>query len=286
MKIGMVCRSKDWRGSENMPHRSVLSGLERLGHTVEPCASPPFDNVDCVFTWNLAKSDWWPEFIAGHKVFVMERGWFNRMEYTQIDTGFNHTASWAHEVSGPAPIEGVERLWMLSELLSPPIPVECRQSGYVLILGQTGNDTQLKQSEIHHPDTLCGSVVANLPAGLEAVFRPHPLNKWRPDDIEIADGTLDAALSGARFVVTINSNAGNDALWAGCPVLCLGPALYEIAGVARRTSVATMLHDMEMMKRWQPDARRVISYLHWLASKQWNRAELKQGDCLRQLLGE
>ena len=295
MIIGLVCPNHDWNGSQHKPFQEIREGAEKLGHEVLVCVPPADGLVDCdvLFAWNASRREGWRDLRAktiaeGKRFFILERGWFDRMEYTQIDhDGFNHTASWAHEVSGPAPTDGPERFRLLCERLSPRIPVESRHSGYALILGQTGNDTQLKQSEIHHPEALCDSVLANLPAGLEAVYRPHPLSPWRPENIDIADGTLDDALAGSRFVITINSNAGNDALWAGIPVLCLGPALYEMAGVARRTSISTLMHDMEFMcKGWKPDDRRVLSYFHWLASRQWNRAELEQGDCLKQLIGE
>ena len=294
MIIGLACHNSDWNGSQHKVFKEIMAGAEALGHQVLVCVPPAdgLESCDVLFAWNTARREWWHEIrnktIAdGKKFFTMERGWFDRMDYTQIDhEGFNHTASWAHQVSGPAPIDGPERFRMLSELLTPRLPVVARDGGYALILGQTGSDTQLRQSEIHHPDTLCASVLANLPGGLEAKYRRHPLSKVEPDGIESLDGSLDDALAGARFVITINSNAGNDALWAGVPVLCLGPALYEIAGAARRTSVATLLPDMEFMcQGWYPDEKRVLSYFHWLASRQWNRQELEQGDCLKQLIG-
>ncbi len=295
--ISIIVYNWDWadKPSGGKPFRALRDGLKNIGEEVSVCI-PPGDGLDdcsALFVWNASKRDWYNDKVAavrakGGRVFVMERGWFDRMNYTQFDyLGFNHTASWAHKVSGPAPVDGHKRFRMLCELLSEPKPVIARPEGYVLILGQTGNDTQLRQSEIHHPDALCGSVIANLPAGLEAVYRPHPLSQWRPGDLTSMEGPLDDALAGARFVITINSNAGNDALWAGIPVLCFGPALYEIAGVARRTSIATLMSDMEFMCiGWKPDERRVLSYFHWLASRQWNRAELEQGDCLKQLIGE
>jgi len=292
MLIGIAGRNDQIAGTE-YPFIGLIRGIKALGHDI--CISLPskdstFDDCDAVFTWNLASIPAWREMMAviDRPVFIMERGWFDRDEYTQIDpSGFNHSASWAHEVTGPAPVGGAERYRMLAERLSPRKRVESRPDGYALILGQTGIDEQLKQSEIHHADALCDAVKASLPAGLDCAFRGHPLSKWRPKDMQTIDGTLDDALKYSRFVITINSNAGNDALWAGVPVLCLGPALYEIAGAARRTTIATLLHDMEFMCRgWEPDEKRVMSYFHWLSSRQWNREELQKGDCLKQLLGD
>lgn len=294
MDVGLIVYNWDWGGKDGKPFLALKAGLENIGHKVLCCVPPGegMDDCETVFVWNASRRDWYIDVVAkakdkGQRVFVMERGWLDRYNYTQFDTlGFNHTASWAHQVSGSAPVWGPERFRMLSERLSPRNRVEHRQSGYVLILGQTGSDTQLRQSEIHHPDALCEAVLASLPAGLECAFRPHPLSKYRPTNMQTLEGTLSDALAGARFVLTINSNAGNDALWAGVPVLCLGPALYEISGVARRTSVATLMPDMEFMcLGWEPDERRVLNYFHWLCCRQWNRKELEQGDCLKQLLG-
>ena len=295
MRIVLVCHNNDWHSLQHKAFIELRAGLRANGHQVKVC-QPHADEIhdsEAIFAWNCGRREWWQKLRMqtmdrGALFFIMERGWFDRMEYTQIDhKGFNHTASWAKDIATQAPIGGVEAFRMLRGRLSPRMVAESKPRGYVLILGQCGNDTQLRQSEIHHADALCESVIANLPAGLNCVFRPHPLSKYRPPDIESLDGSLDDALAGARFVVTINSNAGNDALWAGIPVLCFGPALYEMAGVARRTSISTLMHDMEFMcKGWEPDDRRVLSYFHWLAARQWNTKELEQGDCLKQLLGD
>lgn len=291
MDLGIICTNQAYRGSHNMPFPALMEGLKSLGHDVTvqvPDESARVD-FDAVFLWqpkHPAYKTLLPKIEC--PLFVMERGWLLRYHYCQIDhRGFNHTASWAHKISLAAPVVGVQRFGTLCELLPVRKEVLARREGYVLVLGQTGRDRQLVQSEIHHPDSLCESVMAQLPGGLDVAFRKHPLSNFRPKNMQTLDGTLAEALAGARFVVTINSNAGNEALWAGCPVLCLGPALYEIAGAARRTSIATLLHDMQFMAvGWHPDERRVLSYFHWLASKQWNRDEIRQGDCLKQLLGE
>lgn len=291
MRIGVICSNQGYRGGQDLPFPALIAGLQATGYdvSVQIISGDADVDFDAIFLWqpkNPAYKTLLPRIEC--PIFLMERGWLDRFNYTQIDhQGFNHMASWAHMVSGAAPIDGIGRYQGLCELLSPPKRVESRRTGYVLILGQTGGDTQLKQSEIHHPDALCDSVLAQLPGGLDVAYRRHPLDKYIPSNIESLDGTLQEALNGARFVVTINSNAGNDALWAGVPVLCLGPALYEIAGAARRTSIATLLHDMEFMAQgWHPDERRVTSYFHWLASRQWNRKELEQGDVLARLIGE
>ncbi|MCP4409780.1 MAG: hypothetical protein GY807_18960 [Gammaproteobacteria bacterium] len=295
MNVGIACTGRQYKGIQDFPFPYLIEGLKAQGHSVQVCNPnpyPTFRDIQALFSWQWLRNPEWVRMMddyreRGARCFTMERGWFDRYEYTQIDhQGFNHTASWSPNVSLTAPREGVGRYQSLCERLSPRIGVKRRQSGYILLLGQTGGDTQMRHSEIHHPAALCESVVANLPAGLEVKFRPHPQSKYRPSSVDVIGGTLEDALAGAQYALTINSNAGNDALWWGCPVMCFGPALYEIAGAARRTTIATLMHDLEFMTRWEPDEKRVTSYFHWLASRQWNRDELKQGSCLEQLLGE
>ena len=289
MNIGMICSNDAYCGRHNLPFPSLIRGLESLGHTVTVSivAKGCRTDFDAIFGWQT-KGENWAEILARVECpfFKMERGWLDRQHYTQIDhEGFNHTASWATRVSHPAPTGSQRRYSEICERLPLRRPVDRRDAGYCLVLGQTGRDSQLARSEIHHPAALCDSVAANLPAGLIAAFRPHPLSKYRPSSMQTLDCSLDEALEGARFVVTINSNAGNDALWAGVPVLCLGPALYEIAGVARRTSIAQLMPDLEfMMMGWLPYEHTVLRYFHWLCARQWTADELASGEPLEQIL--
>jgi len=96
---------------------------------------------------------------------------------------------------------------------------------------------------------------------------------------------LAAALAGARFVVTINSTAGNEALAAGVPVLAFGPALYTMVGVARQTTVKTLKENLAaMLNGWVPEQAAVENYLRWLAARQWTAEELARGDALRDIV--
>ena len=209
----------------------------------------------------------------------MERGFLDRFNHTQIDhAGFNHTASWAVDIAGPAPVDGVGRLAGLIETIGPPRPARPRSSGHVLILGQVPGDAQLCDSEIRHAEDLVRAVEKAAGAGVELRFRPHPLGSWRTrrgGRTTTLDGELGDAIDAARFAITINSNSGNEALLRGCPVLCLGPALQAIAGVAIQTSLAGLKRNIELMlDGWRPDSRRALSYLHWLAARQWTTDEL------------
>jgi len=290
----LIASAQRYRNKDN-PEHAIAAFLESVNcrtRWVQPEPQWPLVSFkpDFAAIWNGGKKSR-AEAVRrfrenGTPVLIMEHGWLDRHNYTQLDwQGYNHRASWAKDISGPAPIEGVGRFGELQAIIGERTPVEARKDGYVLILGQTPGDHQLGDSEIHHADALV-EIVRNSTTHPIA-FRGHPRCKWRPNDIQSLECDLDEAIAGARFCLTINSNSGNEALWAGCPVLCLGPSLYEMAGVAMGTSVARMSHDIEMMLHgWAPDDRRVLSYFHWLCARQWSNAELASGEPLRKLLSE
>ena len=98
-------------------------------------------------------------------------------------------------------------------------------------------------------------------------------------------GTLAEDLAGCRFVVTVNSNAGNDALVAGVPVLAFGPSMYGMAGAALETDIPGLAGRIAMMLAgYRPDPGVVTRYLQWLACRQWSSADLADGKVLGKLL--
>jgi len=225
---------------------------------------------------------------AGVPVYIMERGFFNRMYWTQIDTkGFNHRASWCCDMlCEPAPLEGrgrFEAVWG-----APVVPLAPREGGYILVLGQTSGDAQLSESEVTHPKPLIQAMERALPDKYELVFRPHPVYAWRccgTRATECVAGSLKEAVAGARFVVTINSNSGNEALAWGCPVVAFGPAPYCKAGAATPASVSQLPDVLLGALRGEvPDAAVVENYLYHLACRQYGIDELRSGEALVPLL--
>jgi len=141
----------------------------------------------------------------------------------------------------------------------------------------------MEDSEIDSPTPLERMVARSLPDGVEGRFRPHPRAQVvRKAYLPRCDAkTLAEAVEGARFAVMINSNAGNECLALGCPVLCLGPALYEKAGVALRTTQRTFYREFgQMLDGWKPDAERVRNYLHWLACRQYSPDDFRDSQVL------
>jgi capsule polysaccharide modification protein KpsS len=84
--------------------------------------------------------------------------------------------------------------------------------------------------------------------------------------------------------LTVNSNAGNEALAMGCPVLCVGPALYAMAGVAMLTHLVNLAGRIAWMRDCRFDEAAVKNYLYHLACRQWTGEELAEGTALKGLL--
>ena len=305
MKISFLMENVEYRAPDRPRGQcqwAVLDGLRALGHEVVidiPTSGPDrakFGDFDCAFVWNGHHGQRGESVGAFRKyktpIWIMERGFFRRMEYTQLDTrGFNHRASWADTLTEPAPLEGrgrFEASWG-----APVVPMAPRDSGYVLILGQVPGDTQLAESEISHPKPLIRAVAAALPAGIDLQFRAHPLYNWRTRGLPCepcAAPTLQEAVAGARFCVTINSNAGNEALAWGCPVLALGPVLgsgcsYPMPGINNTTVPLNCLDGMLdlFLGSFSIKPETATNHLYHLACHQYSMAELRNGWALRKL---
>ena len=271
-----------------------MAGLIAAGHEAIRYDHPQWpasDEADALFAWCGVKGDdlenvkLWRTF--GKPGFVMERGFFDRFQYTQIDReGFNHRASWRHCFEHQPPAGAADRLLKVAGECRR---VQARRDGYVLVLGQVAHDSQLKDSWLQHVNELASLVIDATPDGVPVAVRPHPRvpDGWTQNNgrAMLAEGTLAEALAGARFVVTINSNAGNDALIAGVPVLAYGPALYCMAGAALGVEVLELRGRIAMMLQgFRPDPGTVARYLQWLACRQWSAADLADGKVLADLI--
>lgn len=287
---------------ETQPFQAITEGLRNIGCHVErwDVADEPIelDTCDLLVVWNGRKLDYARAVDvarqAGIPVLRIEHGFWDRRAYTQADhAGILHWASWADRLDQPAPSEGAERL---ARFYPDGLAEFGNRDGYVLVLGQLPGDSQMDDSELNEPTTLDRMVLRTLPDGVENRFRPHPRdNVNRPPFLPRCEAdSLEEAVAGARFAVMINSNAGNECLAWGCPVLAFGPALYTKAGVALRCTTQTRGSDLPpfykaletMLDGWRPDADRVRNYLEWLAARQWNQAEWREGEVLDRLLTE
>jgi hypothetical protein len=289
------------------PLHSLAAGFEAAGYRVlRPQKLNELMNMfmppAVMAGWNGMRDPSWVNYATAQGVpFIrIEHGFYDRRQYTQADhEGFLHWASWRRNLTEPAPDR--------SRLTQTVMPLRHNRDGYILVLGQMANDTQMADSEIKGPVPLQRNVIGALPEGAKAFFRPHPQcaherpNKMhrtlpilgdRSSQREIYAKTqhgvgLDEALDGASFVITINSNAINEALLRGVPVLAFGPALGIYAGVVKQTSVVTLAADIQtMLDGWMPDQDAVENYLAWLACRQWSNDELSSPAVARMLLDE
>ena len=267
--------------------------------------------------WNGMKTalarDIGPAQRLGIPVLRLELGFFDRNHHYQVDhAGILHRASWRRAVlaGAPSPPAGVPSggegaAKRLAAFLPRGVSPQKHRKGYVLVLGQTTGDSQLADSEIQGPLQIQKAVMRGLPAGVKAYFRPHPqtshmrINSRHTRLPQLPDqqnergayaatkqgAGLAAALAGAAFVVTINSNAMTEALAAGVPCLAFGPSLGIDAGAVHPTSLATLRKDLaEMLGGWRAPDAAVRRYLEWLAARQWSAEELADPAVLGPLL--
>lgn len=272
---------------------AIVKGLNKIGFTVDVvnCTSVKDAGLyDLVVLWNGRSGQHAALAEVTRKERIptlhLELGFFERDKYWQCDhAGILHWASWASELKTPSPFDGetrLRRVWKEELRVFRP-----HRSGYVLVLGQVQGDSQMDESELNEVVPLTKIVARTVGNQIPAFFRRHPksrvIRKQYLDECQ--EPTLERAVEGARFVVTINSNAGNECMAWGCPVLCFGPALYGMAGVAKQTSVATFARDFDsMMAGWKPDPEEVRNYLEWLACRQWNAEEWSEGTALEMLV--
>jgi hypothetical protein len=292
LRVCLSCMELQW-ADETQPFQAIAEGLARIGCTVDVRDLDDSEGpalADLVVVWNGRRGPYRAPIEAARRhgipALVAEHGFFDRRAHTHFDhRDILHWASWAGDWDRPAPGCGAERL---ARVWPQPLQPFERREGYVLVLGQLQGDAQMQESEINESTTLCRWVKRSLPPRVRGEFRPHP-KQARPARVELLPrceaGSLEEAVAGARFAVTVNSNGGNEALALGCPVLCLGPALYARAGVALQTSGATFKRYFDtMLSGWRPETDAVRNYLEWLACRQFSQADIREGEMLRRLL--
>ena len=278
---------------ETQPFRAIAEGLTALGCYVDiPLHNntPDLTRADMMVQWNGRKGAFlgWTQEARRHNLPILhvEHGFFDRRAYTQVDTqGILHWASWAKDFDRPSPVDGARRL---AEVWPTPLRLFGKRNGYVLVIGQVSGDSQMDDCEIKLSTPL-EKMVARSVNGTRAVFRAHPRMRMRVGKYlpTCEAASLEEAVDGAKFAVMINSNSGNECLALGCPVMCIGPALYANAGVALQTSSSNFQRSLQqMLDGWRPDAERVQNYLEWLACRQWNQTEFREGDVLARLVRE
>lgn len=199
-------------------------------------------------------------------VVVIDHGYMKRVQtianmasgYLQVGIG---RLGW---VPPHAPADRLAALGIKAQSRAP------RQIRRALILGQVGFDASHRRA----PDQLvaCYERLAEelIAAGARSVaYRGHPLGAdVRPRITLDGMSGIEDAVERADLVVSLNSNAGLDALIAGCPAVTLMDSHY--AALAYRWPVRVALIE-------PPPAQRVTTHLERLAYAQWTVEEIREG---------
>ncbi|MCE5277193.1 MAG: hypothetical protein ABFD92_16820 [Planctomycetaceae bacterium] len=302
--IGLIASARQWRdGGRTIgyPHTHVAEGLRAAGY--EPLVVcdgrlPLWDrNVSAAVLWNGGHGRW-GEYARtlrrqGCPVLVMEHGWFDRRRHVQMDwDGFNARASWAPDLMSGVweqirpRLSSAERFETAFGRYAHPV---ChRNSGYVLVLLQVPGDYQLQGEIITTPGPLVRAVEAACPKGIEIRVRAHPLHDWQcgtQGRSRMIGGTLEQAVAGARFCVTVNSSSANEAMAWGCPVLALGAAVYTVCGLVPQVDPSDLPWAMEKyIDGGLARGELSVEYLHRLAHRQWSFDEIARGDVLGEMM--
>jgi len=288
--LGVI--DQQWQ-EEWQPFRSIAAGLARLGWTAEARLLGDPDLLtyaDLLVVWNGRRS-LYADAVAraralGLTVLHVEHGFFDRRRHHQVDhAGILHWAGWARPealraTAPPGAVDRLRRVWPHS------LPAPARRRGPALVVGQVDGDSQLDDCEVHFATEL-ERMVSRVP-GVQAIFRDHPLARPRPPHTLRLPRRPEASLADlareCSCAVMLNSNAGNELLAMGAPVLALGPALYLAGGVAAQWTPATL---PELLQAPPAPAREaVVNYLAHLADRQYSNEELAAGTPLERILRE
>jgi capsular polysaccharide export protein len=175
---------------------------------------------------------------------ILMRWRFRHFRTHRVCGPFREGVSWLFRLAA----RGAEKRRSENDLLRMGNP-----SRLYLMPLQLDTDSQIR---LHSPFTgvqeaieqVITSFAANAPDGTVLLLKAHPLdngiNDWRRISSALAQsagvqdrvfyietGNLEMLLSASSGVVTVNSTSGTFALAMGIPVLTLGHAVYDIAGI-------------------------------------------------------
>jgi hypothetical protein len=152
-------------------------------------------------------------------------------------------------------------------------PKPVKRDGYVLLCEQTPNDSS-HGMDIDALNAWMNKAVKRCEElGLKYKKRRHPMNTDIPkEDLPITP--IEDDLKGASCVYVHNSNAGNDALMMGLPVVCdesprYKPSYYDLVS-------------KDLSNIFYPDG--IEDYLNRLAYGQWTRNEIETGKAFEYVL--
>lgn len=207
---------------------AIARGIRECGDAVEIFQHVPPADADCAVCWG----EWKRVRIVNNgfkkPILVAERGYLgDRFAWTSL--------GW-DGLNGRARFNGVHDPDRFNKHFAADLkPWRDNSKGYALIMGQVIGDMSLVDVSIR--DWYRDTATALLKDGWDLRFRPHPESDRKGHErprvpfSQIAEGSLDEALSGAGLVVAYNSNSLTDAVMAGVPIYAgdKGSMVYSLA---------------------------------------------------------
>lgn len=246
------------------------------------------NDCDLLFMWNGGKGEEQEISVRCQKlgipVYYSELGWLPQRGTVYFDRkGVNFNSSlrdWKY--SGPLRFDERQELIAKLEYYHKFIVdrSDKKEEDFVFVPFQVENDSQIvnHSARIKRMQQLVDYVCEFIPGKI--VFKLHP--KHDPGVIRCPDrcklysvGSTHDFLSHCKYVVTINSTVGVEALTYYKPVINLGDAFYE-----NRMMTYKVNNDLDFKKAidWARSGRAAISvieaFLYYLFKRQWYSTDL------------
>ncbi len=244
--------------------------------------------ADCVFMWNgsLPREKDIAEQCKeiGIPVYFCELGWLPQSGTIYFDRkGINYNSSltdWQY-----SPLSDEQQFWVQSrkehfhQCIARTTGID-PGTDFVFVPLQVEADSQIKvfsrfETMQQVIDLICNHVPGRI------VFKKHPKGEYGelkvPAHCELVEtGTTHDYLSKCRYVVTVNSTVGVEALTYHKPVITLGRAFYG----GRRISYEALTDEtFKTAVEWAETGKAAVgvidAFLYHLFQKQWHRAELE-----------
>lgn len=232
-------------------------GLRRHGWSVSILPRP--EPCDLLVMWGVRREEIIRRQLRdGGEVCILERGYLgDRFQWTSVSFGGGLNGRGRFH----GPFEDGSRF---EAHFAPLMRDWTHRDGPAVIMGQVPADMSLKGLD---PFALWIGAARDLAEqGVDVRFRGHPkANGFGLPGVERIGGDLAEVLGRAGLVVTINSNAGVDAVMAGVPTITMDERAmaWPVTG-----------HRVDEVIR--PDR---LAWARAMAWKQWRLDEMASGDC-------
>lgn len=237
---------------------AFADGLRRHGVTVDFYTATPA-KADFAVVWGWRKGLAVKRAFPDMPVCVLERGYIgDRFYWTSIGwNGLNGRAEWNDAADNGERFAnrygGFVKEW------------RNKPNGYVLLIGQVEGDAALYGVNINQWYEKTNATL--IKAGHDVIFRAHPvaIGRGHSSLFPSMNGPLEAAFTGAKAVVTFNSNTGVEAVLNGIPTYAadIGAMAYDVTS-----------HDLSALD-YMPDRSEWFRQMAW---RQWSIDEITNGE--------